>query len=402
MNLSDANNLTSIITGGIGACIAIGGLVAKVRPPRIRILRELGNWIAAHLVLMLVISLLLGMAAVLVAALRPFPPPSPSPVAKVATEDASNVTAEGATLNGRLEELKAGHSVKVSFQWGTDQTYGNETEPVEMTKEADFSADLGELTPGTDYHFRAKVVGAQSSYYGDDSQFHTPPRLEVTTNEADNLAPNSCTLHGSLQPGWPSDVVASFEWGTDETYGNQSGACQVTAEGTFQADLSGLDPETTCHFRAKAVSGSTVRYGLDRSFETGEVEAYITTPINGAVVPIDTSVEGYTNGTWSKSWHLYVVLEYGGVWWPQHNEVVTGYSNTSGRYEFAVPASVGVEGDAGKAFLIRAVFVDAAINDVFQSWIQNAAATGYPGIPMSQVYSAGVVKILDSVSVTRK
>ena len=114
------------------------------------------------------------------------------------------------------------------------------------------------------------------------------------------------------------------------------------------------------------------------------------------------SVGGYTDGTWCQSLHLYVVLEYGDVWWPQHNEVVTGYSNTSGRYEFVVPASVGVEGDAGKTFVIRAILVDDAVSEIFQSWLQNAAATGYAGIPLSQVDSAGVVKILDSVSVTRK
>ena len=197
MNLSDAYTLTMIITAAISACIAIGGIVAKVRhwprpPPTVK---GPVNWIRAHLVLlMLALALLFGIAALVLAITDGTS--RPPLVAKVATDNALDVTYDRATLNGHLETLKGGHCVKVSFEWGTDETYGQQTKPVEMTQEAGFSADLGGLEPNTVYHFRAMVVGDERPYYGGDRQFRTDIRLEVITNEADSLAPNSCSLHG--------------------------------------------------------------------------------------------------------------------------------------------------------------------------------------------------------------
>jgi len=90
----------------------------------------------------------------------------------VSTNDATNITCNSATLNGYLHDLGDAMSVNVSFEWGTDDSYGNETEPQVMNTVGSFSADINDLEPDTTYHFRAKVVGS-STAYGEDKSFST-------------------------------------------------------------------------------------------------------------------------------------------------------------------------------------------------------------------------------------
>jgi len=90
----------------------------------------------------------------------------------VDTNPAGNITSISATLNGNLTSLGNASTVSVSFEWGLDTSYGNETTPGNMTSPGPFSADLGNLTPGTTYHFRAKAVG-DGTAYGNDMTFST-------------------------------------------------------------------------------------------------------------------------------------------------------------------------------------------------------------------------------------
>jgi hypothetical protein len=98
-----------------------------------------------------------------------FVPPWPT----VASEAADPVDAVSATLNGTLSELGDAAIVNVSFEWGTDTSYGSVTtsEPLDSPG-ASFSADLTGLTTCTDYHFRAKAVG-NGTVYGVDQTFTT-------------------------------------------------------------------------------------------------------------------------------------------------------------------------------------------------------------------------------------
>ena len=120
----------------------------------------------------------------------------------VTTDDASAITSSSSTLNGYLADLGTASSVQVSFEWGLDTSYGNETpaqpltsagtassvpvssEPTgmgtassvqvsaELTSAGPFTADLTGLSADTTYHFRTKAAGDDTSY-GDDITFTT-------------------------------------------------------------------------------------------------------------------------------------------------------------------------------------------------------------------------------------
>ncbi len=132
-------------------------------------------------------------------------------------------------------------------------------------------------------------------------------------------------------------------------------------------------------------------------------EVKITSPIIDAVIPMEITVEGYSNVELPKDQHLYIVVEYGGMWWPQLGEIILGYSQSSGKYEFNTPARVGKEEDNNKTFNIRAILVDSAVHQYFQSWFQqNTSTENWSGVPIVETKQRGSVLISDSISVTRE
>lgn len=83
----------------------------------------------------------------------------------VATNDATGIADNVATLNGDLTSLGTGSSVDVSFQWWTSSSsYLSETTAQALTRAGVFSFELTDLEPDTTYHFRAKAVGDGTSY----------------------------------------------------------------------------------------------------------------------------------------------------------------------------------------------------------------------------------------------
>ncbi len=94
--------------------------------------------------------------------------------ASVATNDATAVTANSATLNGDLTDLSDSVGVDVSFQWGTSsESWPNET-PAYLAKAGAFTFSLTGLTSNTTYYYRAKAdSGNHGTRYGDEKSFTT-------------------------------------------------------------------------------------------------------------------------------------------------------------------------------------------------------------------------------------
>ena len=77
----------------------------------------------------------------------------------VRTLDATNVTADSATLNGKLVWLGSSRKVKVSFDYDLTRAYVNDTPAQTMDAPGMFSIDISGLSPGTTYYFRAEALG---------------------------------------------------------------------------------------------------------------------------------------------------------------------------------------------------------------------------------------------------
>jgi hypothetical protein len=118
---------------------------------------------------------------------------------------------------------------------------------------------------------------ADSNSYSDSySNTYTYPDTNAecaapvaTTNAASSIASSSATLNGTVDPNGCSTTVR-FQYGTSVNYGSTT-ANQTFTGNTVQnvvANISGLAPNTTYHFRIVATNSGGTRYGSDRTLTT--------------------------------------------------------------------------------------------------------------------------------------
>ncbi len=214
------------------------------------------------------------MLVTMVLAFVPLPVSADTVPPSVSTKNANDVSSTGATLKGSLDSLGAASSANVTFEWGTSPgSYSDETTPETMSTIGAFSFGLSSLSPSTSYYFRAKAVGAGTSY-GDEKQFTTDlPQPSVSTKNASDISSTGATLNGKLDfLGAATSVDVTFEWGTSPgSYSDETTPETMSGIGAFSFGLSSLSPSTSYYFRAKAVGDGT-GYGDEKSFTTTEDE----------------------------------------------------------------------------------------------------------------------------------
>jgi hypothetical protein len=101
------------------------------------------------------------------------------------------------------------------------------------------------------------------------AHFAAIPPPGVTTSPATLIGSYSATLNGSVNPHGATTSVY-FEYGTTQSYGHTTAGHSYngnTAQ-NVSANISGLGPSTTYHFRVVATNIAGTRFGGDRTFTT--------------------------------------------------------------------------------------------------------------------------------------
>ena len=116
--------------------------------------------------------------------------------------------------------------------------------------EADFGSNSGGVAvkgSGGDAYVADRSAG-QIDVFGSPVN-----SIVAATSAATAIAHTTAVLNGHLDPGAdPSITDCHFDWGTDESYGHTAPCAEgnaFNAPGEVHADLAGLHPGTTYHFR---------------------------------------------------------------------------------------------------------------------------------------------------------
>jgi subtilisin family serine protease len=127
-----------------------------------------------------------------------------------------------------------------------------------------------------------------------------PAAPVATTASATSITATSATVRGTVDPTGTS-AAYHFDYGTTTAYGSSTATATVTgASQAVSADLAGLTPGTTYHFRVVATGAGGTSVGKDLTFKTITlpVPSVLTRPasaiaVDGAVLNGSVNPQGY-------------------------------------------------------------------------------------------------------------
>lgn len=189
------------------------------------------------------------------------------------TTQATNVTANSATVGGNITDDGGRPVIARGICYGTSQTPtidGDHTEDGSGT--GVFSHNITGLSSSTTYYARAYATNRNNTYYSSNIvSFTTNNGLPtVTTSEISDITYISAKCGGNVTNNGGFNVTArGICWNTlgspdldDQHTTNGNG------NGVFTSNMTGLDIATTYYVRAYATNQQGTVYGVEKSFTT--------------------------------------------------------------------------------------------------------------------------------------
>jgi hypothetical protein len=146
---------------------------------------------------------------------------------------------------------------------------------------------------------RSALAGAAAALILPATAVAAPPTVKTTT--ATNVTQTSATLRGNVNPRG-NQTYSFFQWGTSKLYGNQTPEVDRGKGNTViktSADIAGLQPFTTYHYRVVAQYGQRLVFGENQTFRTRRQPLGISLGVNPGTVRAngETVVSGTISGT---------------------------------------------------------------------------------------------------------
>ena len=191
----------------------------------------------------------------------------------IITTEATKVTTTTAVLNGSVNPNY--FSTDVYFEYGKTTGYGSlasSNAKYNGNLNSPVKVDVSGLDPATEYHFRMKAENTFGISYSEDMTFLTLGLApSAITHPATNVMALSARFKATVTANLVSTTV-TFEYGTTTGYGATALPFISSVTGSVPvevlADLNGLEPNNTYHFRVKAVNKVGIAYGSDMTFTT--------------------------------------------------------------------------------------------------------------------------------------
>ncbi len=262
----------------------------------------------------------------------------------VITNAATAITSISATLNGSVNANNS--STAVTFEYGTTIAYGTVVtatpSPVTGATSTAVTYLLSGLLPNTTYYFRAVGVNIAGTTNGNGLTFTTAAVLPtVVTNAATLVTSATATLNGTVNANNASTAV-TFEYGTTIAYGTVVTATPSPVTGTTNTAvlyaLSGLQPNTTYHYRVVGVNSAGTANGGNITFTTSALAPVVVTNAATAVTASAATLNGTVN---ANNQTATVTFEYGLT--TAYGSIVNAVPNTVNGFT-ATPVSAAISG----------------------------------------------------------
>ena len=240
-----------------------------------------------------------------------------APTAPTATTDDATFSfiVNQATLNGTVNAKN--DNATVTFEYGTTTAYGNtvtaDQSPVLGSTDTAVSKLITGLTPNTTYHYRVVATNGIGTSNGADMTFFNTTAPYAKTEAAFSITQSSATLNGTVNPKTlvENSTVVTFEYGLTASYGTTVTAIESPIGGGYNqlvsANLTGLVPNTTYHYRVIANNFNGTGTGADMTFTTNSLPI-VTTDTAAPVGFTSATLNGTVN---ANNDNTTVTFEYG-------------------------------------------------------------------------------------------
>ncbi len=222
------------------------------------------------------------------------------------------------------------------------------------TGTGNFESSITQLTPGTQYYFRAYAINMVGTAYGDEITFKTLNIPEITTEPVTEIK-NTTAISGGhiIDTGGAPITQQGICWSMNPnpTIENQYAVANISNQ-RFKSLMTNLQPGVKYYVRAYATNSAGTAYGDERSFTTTDLATIIINPVSSIT---NTSARSGANiisdgGT--------PITKRGVCWSMNPGPTITDYSTADGAGS-GVFASQISNLEPGKTYFIRAY----AIND---------------------------------------
>jgi len=227
-----------------------------------------------------------------------------APTAPTATTDDATFSfiPNQATLNGTVNANN--DNATVTFEYGTTTAYGTtvnaDQSPVLGSTDTAVSKLITGLTPNTTYHYRVKATNGIGTTNGADMTFFNTTAPYAKTEAASSITQTTATLNGTINPKTLAEAstTATFEYGLTASYGTTVTAIESPIGGGYNqivsANLTGLVPNTTYHYRVIANNVNGTGTGADMTFTTNSLPI-VTTDTAAPVGSTSATLNGTVN-----------------------------------------------------------------------------------------------------------
>ncbi len=197
----------------------------------------------------------------------------PAPLPSITETSIEDITPTGAHVLAMVAPNR--WDASWLFEWGETASYGTftETEPIlpgENIEYQPIEADITALEPETLYHFRAVAFNFTGVTNGPDQTFRTPAQPKIDSAAVSAVGQTTAHLSSRVIAN-SSPTSVHFEYGPSEAYGSTSATFAIGSDTLAKesaADLIGLAPGTTYHYRVVGSNQWGTSAGPDQTFTT--------------------------------------------------------------------------------------------------------------------------------------